>query len=368
LLSVNFGLNVPDGNKMSSSESCSEDDFESADEGDSTDDYVIISNVENNQIQIKANETASNIEQKEKEVSSGPTLDDKSKIPVNLDCDKFSEKIVLEDELKSESSVQSMMTDKLSHPVDQELDAFSEKANHEDQESENGSCIEFITMDDKSKPNNLTHQVCSESTDHIEGEAANISDIESVIKSEKQESETKPFIPLTEICQDPPIPAVFGQSSNHSKQEEDTETTQLPEIITEISTRKISSRVRRDKPRSTLGAKKLGAIRIPNESSSSEMFLSSSASTLMDSEKETIEPKYFPEVATKEYYDQTKFDDQPVKEVSSSGGWGWFSPPTSLISSVSALTTQILSTVETGFNIPEPEELAKEDMTGWFHI
>lgn len=309
MLSVNFGLNVPDGNKMSSSESCSEDDFESADEGDSTDDYVIISNVENNQIQIKANESASNIEQKEKEVSSGPTLDDKSKIPVNLDCDKFSEKIVLEDELKSESSVQSMMTDKLSHPVDQELDAFSEKANHEDQESENGSCIEFITMDDKSKPNNLTHQVCSESTDHIEGEAANISDIESVIKSEKQESETKPFIPLTEICQDPPIPAVFGQSSNHSKQEEDTETTQLPEIITEISTRKISSRVRRDKPRSTLGAKKLGAIRIPNESSSSEMFLSSSASTLMDSEKETIEPKYFPEVATKEYYDQVNLSN-----------------------------------------------------------
>lgn len=59
-----------------------------------------------------------------------------------------------------------------------------------------------------------------------------------------------------------------------------------------------------------------------------------------------------------------KVDNQSVEEVSSSSGWGWFSPPTSLISSVSALTTQILSTVETGFNIPEPEELAKEDMAG----
>lgn len=32
------------------------------------------------------------------------------------------------------------------------------------------------------------------------------------------------------------------------------------------------------------------------------------------------------------------------------------------MSSVASLTNQILSTVENGLNIPEPEDLAKEDM------
>lgn len=44
------------------------------------------------------------------------------------------------------------------------------------------------------------------------------------------------------------------------------------------------------------------------------------------------------------------------------GGWGWFAPPKSLISSVSSITNQILSTVENGLNIPDPEDLAKEEM------
>jgi 3-oxoacyl-ACP reductase-like protein len=33
------------------------------------------------------------------------------------------------------------------------------------------------------------------------------------------------------------------------------------------------------------------------------------------------------------------------------------------LSSVSSLTNQIIATVETGFNIPDPEELAKEDVS-----
>lgn len=52
---------------------------------------------------------------------------------------------------------------------------------------------------------------------------------------------------------------------------------------------------------------------------------------------------------------------QQSQESSESNSWGWFAPPKSLLSSVTSLTTQILSTVESGLNIPEPEELAKED-------
>lgn len=48
------------------------------------------------------------------------------------------------------------------------------------------------------------------------------------------------------------------------------------------------------------------------------------------------------------------------------GGWGsWFAPP-KLLSSVTSFTTnqitQILSTVENGLNIPEPEDLAREEL------
>lgn len=51
-----------------------------------------------------------------------------------------------------------------------------------------------------------------------------------------------------------------------------------------------------------------------------------------------------------------------VNQKKDGGGWGgWFAPP-KLLSSVTSFTTQILSTVENGLNIPEPEDLAKEDL------
>lgn len=52
-----------------------------------------------------------------------------------------------------------------------------------------------------------------------------------------------------------------------------------------------------------------------------------------------------------------------VKPQNDDGGWGsWFASPKLLVSSVSSIKNQILSTVENGLNIPEPEELAKQDM------
>ncbi len=58
----------------------------------------------------------------------------------------------------------------------------------------------------------------------------------------------------------------------------------------------------------------------------------------------------------------------PKPTQNQSGGWGWFVQPTSLLSSVSSLTNQILSTVENGLNIPEPEDLAKEEVLLGEHI
>lgn len=62
---------------MSCSESSSDDDFESADEGDSTDDYVIIPNLGTNQIQ--AIESISNSKKIEPDVTSSPSSDEKPK-------------------------------------------------------------------------------------------------------------------------------------------------------------------------------------------------------------------------------------------------------------------------------------------------
>lgn len=61
-----------------------------------------------------------------------------------------------------------------------------------------------------------------------------------------------------------------------------------------------------------------------------------------------------------------------VNQKEDGSGWGgWFAPP-KLLSSVTSFTTQILSTVENGLNIPEPEDLAKEDLlldgTDYIHL
>lgn len=328
---------------MSCSESSSDDDFESADEGDSTDDYVIIPNLGTNQIQ--AIESISNSKKIEPDVTSSPSSDEKPKSTVNLDHEEFSEKAKLEQEVSgNESSTQCAILDDETNPINVDSEACSKKGQHADLESENESGIEFITLDDKPSPINLVHEACSEDVNHKDEELEN----KSCIQPTKSE--------------DLVVPVVLAQTDNHSIQQENNEATQLPEILNEISTRKISSRVRQGKPRPTLGAKKLGAIRIPNQSSSSETFPTASAPTVSDHKKETIESEHAAELPSEEAHYPVKVDNQSVEEVSSSSGWGWFSPPTSLISSVSALTTQILSTVETGFNIPEPEELAKEDM------
>jgi len=321
---------------MSCSESGSEDDFESADEGDSTDDYVIVSNVISDQIQVT--ESIPHLKQEEKDAPSGPTLDDKPTDPVNLDCGEFSEKTKLESEdLENECSTPFVtLGDKL-NLTDLDHKVCSEETKHDDEESENDSCIEFITVDNKPSPVGLILKASSENVSH--------EDSSSGYKLE-----------------DPAIPVESPQSISHSSQKETAETTHSPEIPTKVSTRKISSRVRRENPRSTLGAKKLGAIRIPNQPSNSETFPTDSTSNTSDYKKESADFSYVAEVPSKKSHSQAELDNHPVEEASSSGGWGWFSPPTSLLSSVSALTTQILSTVETGFNIPEPEELAKEDM------
>ncbi|XP_045035166.1 protein FAM114A2 isoform X2 [Daphnia magna] len=118
------------------------------------------------------------------------------------------------------------------------------------------------------------------------------------------------------------------------------EDAQVPShIVNKISTmRNISNRGKvRSKP--TLGAKKLGAVKLSQPPESPNLALSKNNS--------------------KEISKETSATSNPNPR---DDGWGWFAPPKSLMSSVASLTNQILSTVENGLNIPEPEDLAKEDM------
>ncbi|XP_057366026.1 protein FAM114A2-like [Daphnia carinata] len=125
------------------------------------------------------------------------------------------------------------------------------------------------------------------------------------------------------------------------------EDAQVPsEIAKKISTRNISNRGKvRSKP--TLGAKKLGAVKLSQPPESPNLALS-----------ETDSKAIYKEVVTSSAQ-QTSTSSNPNP---SDDGWGWFAPPKSLMSSVASLTNQILSTVENGLNIPEPEDLAKEDL------
>ncbi|EFX74154.1 hypothetical protein DAPPUDRAFT_226924 [Daphnia pulex] len=124
-----------------------------------------------------------------------------------------------------------------------------------------------------------------------------------------------------------------------------------PEIANKLSTtRTIPSRGKtRSKP--SLGAKKLGLGAVKLNQTPESLI---PALAKLDS-KETSEGgdyKKTPELLASSS-SQSQSDD---------GGWGWFAPPKSLMSSVSSITNTILSTVENGLNIPEPEDLAKEEM------
>ncbi|KAI9560389.1 hypothetical protein GHT06_014406 [Daphnia sinensis] len=130
--------------------------------------------------------------------------------------------------------------------------------------------------------------------------------------------------------------------------EEICEDVQVPsQIVNKTSTtRNISNRGKvRSKP--TLGAKKLGAVKLSQPPESPNPALSKTDS------KEI----YKEAITSSAQQASTSSNPNP-----SDDGWGWFAPPKSLMSSVASLTNQILSTVENGLNIPEPEDLAKEDM------
>lgn len=126
------------------------------------------------------------------------------------------------------------------------------------------------------------------------------------------------------------------------------EDAQVPShIVNKISTmRNISNRGKvRSKP--TLGAKKLGAVKLSQPPESPNLALSKTNSKEISKEV----------VPSSAHQTSTTSNPNPRDD-----GWGWFAPPKSLMSSVASLTNQILSTVENGLNIPEPEDLAKEDM------
>lgn len=128
------------------------------------------------------------------------------------------------------------------------------------------------------------------------------------------------------------------------------------DIVTKISTRSVSSRVRpssNSKPKQTLGAKKLGGVKL------SQPFENNATAPLDHDTEESL----FPTKVEKAPHQTHQMNlSSVVNQKEDGGGWGgWFAPP-KLLSSVTSFTTQILSTVENGLNIPEPEDLAKEDL------
>ncbi len=171
------------------------------------------------------------------------------------------------------------------------------------------------------------------------------------------------------------------------------------EIANKISTRSISgsrSKVR-TKP-SGLGAKKLGAVKLsqPPESVVPALAKLDSEETFQpsrDDYKATAPPQqvlrinkvvkhrffYFISFQLKGeicisclflfvFLQASESANKGDADGWNDSGWGsWFAPPKSLISSVSSIKNQIISTVENVVenglvNIPEPEELAKEEL------
>ena len=148
------------------------------------------------------------------------------------------------------------------------------------------------------------------------------------------------------------------------------------EIAIRISTRKVPIK-ERPKSRPTLGGKKLGGVRLPptNIREENVMNFGTSPSQLLHREEDvalaktnlTTSPSPVNQVLkahmTFLVFENSSFPLQEPRqeEKAMGGGWGWFAPPKSLLSSVSSLTNQILATVEGGLNIPEPEDLAREE-------
>lgn len=127
-------------------------------------------------------------------------------------------------------------------------------------------------------------------------------------------------------------------------------------IATRISTRSLSGKAR-TKSKPSLGAKKFGGIRLSQPPPKTES----------DWAHEVEAPKTSDPMQSAKtnlwHQEPVSAPVQKPTESSDGGGWGgWFAPPKSLLSSVSSLTNQIIATVETGLNIPEPEDLAKQDI------
>jgi len=294
---------------MSDSDTCSEDDFESADEGASGDDYVIIPDVKHDHVPIE---------------STGAKQDELVNFDLSLDfpVDNKPHKVLVIDQ----------------DPVHSSPSESREEIKIESEEFE----IEIEELiDDYQGPAASQGEKCLGET-----------------KSENEESEKTVLLQSTPSPSPPnDVPKSGDLDIPHSNLDENADAQVLPEILEKISTRTISSRGKRERSKPTLGAKKLGAVRISNSNQSTI-----AASVFSEDQNEPIKPKIVPELLKEESRVPAKVADEPSEEISSGGGWGWFGPPKSLMTSVSAFTTQILSSVETGLsNIPEPEELAREN-------